>query len=70
MDHAFERAVKEANEAQRKYLEEKATRDAEARPGMVSSTTTIQYKCLFSYMYIKYRDNVINDTKTKKKLKW
>lgn len=37
MDHAFERAVKEANEAQRKYLEEKATRDAEARPGMVSS---------------------------------
>lgn len=43
MDHAFERAVKEANEAQRKYLEEKATRDAEARPGMVSSTIYVYF---------------------------
>jgi len=33
-DQLFERAVKEASEAQRKYLVEKASRDAETRPGM------------------------------------
>lgn len=51
MDHAFERAVKEANEAQHKYLEEKATRDAEARPGMVSSATIFLF--LFSIITLQ-----------------
>uniref|UniRef100_A0A1B6KAF0 Histone-lysine N-methyltransferase n=2 Tax=Graphocephala atropunctata TaxID=36148 RepID=A0A1B6KAF0_9HEMI len=34
VDNMFEKAVKEASEAQRKYLEEKAARDAGTRPGM------------------------------------
>ncbi|XP_054259007.1 histone-lysine N-methyltransferase NSD2 [Macrosteles quadrilineatus] len=34
VDNMFEKAVKEASEAQRRYLEEKASRDAETRPGM------------------------------------
>lgn len=44
MDNVFEKAVREASEAQRKYLEEKATRDAETRPGMVSAKL-LCYKC-------------------------